>query len=55
MSRAIGLAERGLGTTSPNPIVGCVLVDAAGVIVGEGFHRRAGEPHAEIFEIADAD
>ena len=54
MSRAIELAERGLGTTSPNPIVGCVIVDAAGVVVGEGFHRRAGEPHAEIFAIADA-
>ncbi len=55
MARAIDLAELGLGTTSPNPIVGCVIVDAAGVVVGEGFHRRAGEPHAEAIAIADAD
>jgi len=46
MARAIRLAERGLYTTDPNPRVGCVLV-RDGVVVGEGFHRRAGEPHAE--------
>jgi diaminohydroxyphosphoribosylaminopyrimidine deaminase/5-amino-6-(5-phosphoribosylamino)uracil reductase len=46
MARAIRLAERGLYTTDPNPRVGCVLV-RDGQIVGEGFHRRAGEPHAE--------
>ena len=46
MARAIVLARRGLYTTDPNPRVGCVLVQA-GEIVGEGFHRRAGEPHAE--------
>lgn len=48
MRRALVLAERGRGTTSPNPIVGCVVLDAAGRIVGEGFHTRAGGPHAEI-------
>ncbi|MCC6657238.1 MAG: bifunctional diaminohydroxyphosphoribosylaminopyrimidine deaminase/5-amino-6-(5-phosphoribosylamino)uracil reductase RibD [Rhodocyclaceae bacterium] len=47
MARALRLAERGLYTTTPNPRVGCVLVrDDA--VVGEGWHERAGEPHAEI-------
>ena len=47
MSRALQLAEQGRFTTSPNPNVGCVIV-ADGRIVGEGFHLRAGEPHAEV-------
>lgn len=47
MARAVQLAERGLFTTDPNPRVGCVLVKN-GEIVGEGWHQRAGEPHAEI-------
>lgn len=47
MARALQLAERGLFTTDPNPRVGCVLVKA-GEVVGEGWHQRAGEPHAEI-------
>jgi diaminohydroxyphosphoribosylaminopyrimidine deaminase/5-amino-6-(5-phosphoribosylamino)uracil reductase len=46
MTRAIRLAARGLYTTHPNPRVGCVLVKQ-GEVVGEGYHRRAGEPHAE--------
>ncbi len=46
MARAIVLARLGLYTTDPNPRVGCVLVQD-GHIVGEGYHRRAGEPHAE--------
>ena len=46
MAWAIRLARRGLYTTGPNPRVGCVLV-RDGEIVGEGYHRRAGEPHAE--------
>jgi diaminohydroxyphosphoribosylaminopyrimidine deaminase/5-amino-6-(5-phosphoribosylamino)uracil reductase len=54
MRRAIALAARGLGTTSPNPLVGCVLLDAAGEIVGEGFHAYAGGPHAEIVALAQA-
>jgi diaminohydroxyphosphoribosylaminopyrimidine deaminase/5-amino-6-(5-phosphoribosylamino)uracil reductase len=54
MRRAIALAARGLGTTSPNPVVGCVLLDAAGEIVGEGFHAYAGGPHAEIVALAQA-
>ena len=45
MAHALRLAERGLYTTTPNPRVGCVIV-RDGVIVGEGWHERAGEPHA---------
>lgn len=54
MRRAVTLAARGLGTTSPNPVVGCVLLDPAGEIVGEGFHAYAGGPHAEIVALAQA-
>jgi diaminohydroxyphosphoribosylaminopyrimidine deaminase/5-amino-6-(5-phosphoribosylamino)uracil reductase len=46
MAHALQLARRGLYTTDPNPRVGCVIVKD-GMVVGEGFHRRAGEPHAE--------
>jgi diaminohydroxyphosphoribosylaminopyrimidine deaminase/5-amino-6-(5-phosphoribosylamino)uracil reductase len=45
MARALELAQRGLYTTDPNPRVGCVLV-RDGEVVGEGWHARAGEPHA---------
>ncbi|MFD7432084.1 bifunctional diaminohydroxyphosphoribosylaminopyrimidine deaminase/5-amino-6-(5-phosphoribosylamino)uracil reductase RibD [Streptomyces sp. NPDC059818] len=54
MRRAIALAARGLGSTSPNPVVGCVVLDAAGRPVGEGFHQRAGGPHAEIHALRAA-
>lgn len=54
MRRAIALAARGLGTTSPNPVVGCVLLDPDGEVVGEGFHAYAGGPHAEIVALAQA-
>jgi diaminohydroxyphosphoribosylaminopyrimidine deaminase/5-amino-6-(5-phosphoribosylamino)uracil reductase len=47
MRRAIALAAAGLGTTSPNPPVGCVIL-ADGVIAGEGYHQRKGEAHAEV-------
>jgi diaminohydroxyphosphoribosylaminopyrimidine deaminase / 5-amino-6-(5-phosphoribosylamino)uracil reductase len=53
MARAIRLAERGLYSTDPNPRVGCVLV-RDGAVVGEGWHRRAGEAHAERIALADA-
>jgi diaminohydroxyphosphoribosylaminopyrimidine deaminase/5-amino-6-(5-phosphoribosylamino)uracil reductase len=46
MTRALELAARGLFTTTPNPRVGSVIV-RDGAIVGEGFHARAGQPHAE--------
>jgi diaminohydroxyphosphoribosylaminopyrimidine deaminase/5-amino-6-(5-phosphoribosylamino)uracil reductase len=48
MARALELAERGRGWVEPNPLVGCVIVSAAGEVVGEGFHQRFGGPHAEV-------
>jgi diaminohydroxyphosphoribosylaminopyrimidine deaminase/5-amino-6-(5-phosphoribosylamino)uracil reductase len=53
MGRALELAERGAGLTSPNPMVGAVVV-AAGRPVGAGFHAKAGGPHAEIEALAQA-
>jgi diaminohydroxyphosphoribosylaminopyrimidine deaminase/5-amino-6-(5-phosphoribosylamino)uracil reductase len=53
MARALRLAERGLHTTSPNPRVGCVVF-RDGAVVGEGWHERAGEPHAEIHALRAA-
>lgn len=53
MARAVRLAQQGLYTTSPNPRVGCVIV-AGGGIVGEGWHRFAGEPHAEVYALEQA-
>lgn len=47
MRRAIAISAAGLGTTSPNPPVGCVLLDSGGQIIGEGYHERKGEAHAE--------
>jgi len=52
MARALALAERGLFTTTPNPRVGCVIV-ADGAVIGEGWHERAGQPHAEVNALAD--
>jgi diaminohydroxyphosphoribosylaminopyrimidine deaminase/5-amino-6-(5-phosphoribosylamino)uracil reductase len=54
MRRAIALAARALGATSPNPPVGCVLLDAAGTLVGEGFTAPAGGPHAEAVALRAA-
>jgi len=53
MRHALALAERGAGLTSPNPMVGAVVVKD-GAAVGEGFHRRAGGPHAEVEALAAA-
>lgn len=53
MARALQLAARGINTTHPNPRVGCVIV-AAGAVVGEGWHRRAGGEHAEITALRQA-
>ncbi len=53
MTRALALAARGRYSTSPNPCVGCVLVKD-GVILAEGWHRRAGGPHAEADALAQA-
>lgn len=53
MARALRLAAQGLYTTTPNPRVGAVVVNGSEV-VGEGWHRRAGEPHAEVLALAQA-
>lgn len=53
MARALKLAEKGLYTTHPNPRVGCVIVKN-GEIIGEGWHERAGEPHAEVHALRQA-
>lgn len=52
MRRALELAAHGLGNTSPNPMVGAVIVDESGRIIGEGYHRRCGEGHAEVNAVA---
>jgi diaminohydroxyphosphoribosylaminopyrimidine deaminase/5-amino-6-(5-phosphoribosylamino)uracil reductase len=53
MRLAIELSKRGLGTTSPNPVVGCVIVKD-GQVVGSGYHEYAGGPHAEIAALKSA-
>lgn len=53
MARALHLAERGLYTTQPNPRVGCIIA-RDGEAIGEGWHERAGEPHAEVFALRAA-
>lgn len=53
MKRCVELARKAIGCTSPNPMVGCVIVKD-GKIVGEGFHPKAGQPHAEVFALRDA-
>lgn len=54
MRLALGLARKGWGRTSPNPMVGAVLVKA-GKLIGKGWHKRAGRPHAEIEALCDAE
>lgn len=53
MARALRLAERGVWTTRPNPMVGCVIAHGE-TVVGEGWHERAGEPHAEVHALRAA-
>src|SRR5262245_40030252 len=53
MAQALALAALGEGTTRPNPLVGCLVV-RDGRVVGRGFHRAAGEPHAEASALAEA-
>src|SRR5258705_13948583 len=53
MAQALARARRGLGETNPNPVVGCVLVKG-GRVVGEGWHRRAGGPPAEVHALRAA-
>lgn len=54
MRRALEHARRGLGRTTPNPVVGACIVSDDGVVVGQGAHERAGEPHAEIHALDEA-
>ena len=54
MRRALFHAGRAEGVTTPNPLVGAVIVSPGGVVVGQGHHPRAGAPHAEVFAIEDA-
>src|SRR4030081_2753377 len=54
MERALFHAARGAGRTSPNPLVGAVVVSSDGVVVGQGFHQRAGEAHAEVHALTEA-
>jgi diaminohydroxyphosphoribosylaminopyrimidine deaminase/5-amino-6-(5-phosphoribosylamino)uracil reductase len=54
MRHAIAVSTLGLGTTSPNPPVGCVVLDAHGRQIGVGYHQRKGEPHAEARALAEA-
>ena len=55
MLKAIRLAEQGMNTTTPNPRVGCVIVSDSGEVIGQGYHRKAGEGHAEVNALADAE
>ncbi|MSO45644.1 MAG: bifunctional diaminohydroxyphosphoribosylaminopyrimidine deaminase/5-amino-6-(5-phosphoribosylamino)uracil reductase RibD [Acidobacteria bacterium] len=54
MRRALELARRGLGRTTPNPLVGACVVTDEHVVVGDGSHERAGEPHAEVLALDEA-
>lgn len=54
MARACALAARAEGCTRPNPVVGCIVLDPDGEVVGEGWHERAGAPHAEAVALAAA-
>ena len=54
MRRAIEHARRGLGRTTPNPVVGACIVSDEGVVLGQGAHERAGEPHAEVNALEEA-
>ena len=53
MAQALKLAEKGINTSHPNPRVGCVIV-RNGVVVGEGYHKFAGQSHAEVFALKQA-
>ncbi|MEO9501374.1 MAG: bifunctional diaminohydroxyphosphoribosylaminopyrimidine deaminase/5-amino-6-(5-phosphoribosylamino)uracil reductase RibD [Nonlabens ulvanivorans] len=55
MQRCLQLAQNGLGTTYPNPLVGSVIVSEYDEIIGEGWHLKSGEPHAEVNAVRDAE
>lgn len=54
MRHALALAEKGRGFVEPNPMVGAVVLDAAGQLAGDGWHQKFGGPHAEVFALAAA-
>jgi diaminohydroxyphosphoribosylaminopyrimidine deaminase / 5-amino-6-(5-phosphoribosylamino)uracil reductase len=54
MRRALAHARRGIGRTTPNPVVGACVVSIDGIVVGQGAHERAGEPHAEVHALDEA-
>lgn len=54
MRRCVELAKRSVGCTRPNPIVGCVVTSPEGLVIGEGYHMRAGGPHAEVIALSSA-
>jgi len=54
MALALQLAQQGVRSTPPNPAVGCVVIATDGRVAGEGYHQRAGEPHAEVFALRAA-
>ena len=54
MRRALTLAARARGATGTNPLVGCVITDADGRVVGEGYHEQYGGPHAEVNALSEA-
>src|SRR4249920_3215486 len=54
MRRALEQARRGIGRTTPNPVVGACVVTDEGVVVGDGAHERAGDPHAEVHALDEA-
>ena len=54
MAQALSLAGRAEGMTSPNPLVGAIVLDADGEIAGRGWHQKAGEPHAEVLALQEA-
>ena len=54
MRRALFHAQRAEGATTPNPMVGAIVVDPEGIVVGQGRHRKAGDPHAEVEALAEA-
>ena len=54
LRRAVTLAAIAQGKTYPNPCVGCVIVDINGEVVGEGYHSKCGEPHAEVIALREA-
>lgn len=54
MAEALSLAARAEGLTSPNPLVGALVLDVHGEIAGRGWHRKAGEPHAEVLALQEA-